>query len=446
MAEARPAQEAAKDANKAGNATTGPLSPAIVVLFAVACGLSVANIYFAQPLLDTMAQDLSITPAVIGGVVTLTQVGYAFGLILIVPLGDLWDRRKLIVGQTVLSAAALAVVGTAPNAAVLLFGMVLVGLLAVVIQVLVAYAATLAAPAARGRTIGTVTSGVVSGILLARFAAGALADLGGWRVVYLTSAALTLVLAALLARALPRHQPQAMTGSSYARLLRSTVALLVEEPVLRERAVFALLIFASFSAFWSSVVLPLASPPLSLSHTTIGMLGIAGLAGALAARNSGRLADRGWAQRTTGLSLMLMLAGWIPIACLDSSLWLVLAGVVMIDFAVQAVHVTNQSLIVATRPDAPSRLIGAYMVFYSIGSGLGAIGSTMAYAATGWIGVCVLGAAISACALLYWVVVVSRTPVPAGEAVQPVIASAAKQSIPPHMRNDGLLRRLRSSQ
>jgi len=394
------------------HATAGPLSPAVVLLFAIACGLSVANIYFAQPLLDTMARDLAITPAVIGGVVTLTQIGYAFGLVLIVPLGDLWDRRKLIVGQTVLSAIALAIVGTAPNAAVLLFGMVMVGLLAVVIQVLVAYAATLAAAADRGRTIGTVTSGVVSGILLARFAAGALADLGGWRVVYLTSAALTLVLAALQAYTLPRHAPQPMAGSSYAKLLRSTAALFAEEQVLRERAVFALLIFASFSVFWSSVVLPLAAPPLSLSHTAIGMLGIAGLAGALAARNSGRLADRGWGQRTTGLSLLLMLAGWAPIACLHASLWLVLAGVVMIDFAVQAVHVTNQSLIVAARPEASSRLIGVYMVFYSIGSGLGAISSTMAYAAAGWLGVCVLGAAISACALLYWVIMVSRTPVP----------------------------------
>nr|WP_233475342.1 MFS transporter [Bradyrhizobium brasilense] len=392
------------------------LSPAVVLLFAVACGLSVANIYFAQPLLDTMAQDLSIAPAVIGGVVTLTQIGYAFGLMLIVPLGDLWDRRRLIVGQTVLSAIALTIVGTAPNAAVLLAGMVLVGLLAVVIQVLVAYAATLAAPADRGRTIGTVTSGVVSGILLARFAAGALADLGGWRVVYLTSATLTLVLAALLARALPRHAPQPMAGSSYAKLLRSTLALFVEEQVLRERAVFALLIFASFSVFWSSVVLPLAAPPLSLSHTTIGMLGIAGLAGALAARNSGQLADRGWGQRTTGLSLLLMLAGWVPIACLNTSLWLVVAGVLMIDFAVQAIHVTNQSLIVAARPDAASRLVGGYMVFYSIGTGFGAISSTMAYAAAGWPGVCVLGAAISACALLYWVIVVSRTPAAVGAA------------------------------
>ncbi|WP_342722489.1 MFS transporter [Bradyrhizobium sp. B097] len=412
MTEAGPATGDHKTDGKPRDAKAGALSPAIVLLFAFACGLSVANIYSAQPLLDTMAQDLGITPAAIGIVVTLTQVGLAFGLMLIVPLGDLWDRRKLIVGQIMLSAVALVVVGTAPNAIVLFGGMALVGLLAVVIQVIVAFAATSASPAERGQTIGTIQSGVVSGILLARFASGTLADIGGWRMVYLTSAVLMLAMAALLAYVLPRQPPRALTGSSYAKLLRSTATLFAEEPVLRERAVFALLIFASFSAFWSSVVLPLSAPPLSLSHTAIGMLGIAGLAGALAARNSGRLADRGWGQRTTGLSLLLMLAGWAPIACLHSSLWLVLAGVVMIDFAVQAVHVTNQSLIVAARPDASSRLIGVYMVFYSVGSGLGAISSTMAYAAAGWLGVCALGAAISACALLYWVIVVSRTPVP----------------------------------
>ncbi|KJC51062.1 transporter [Bradyrhizobium sp. LTSP885] len=407
-------QDAAQAAHADAVETAGTtLSPAVVLLFAVACGLSVANIYFAQPLLDTMAQDLGIDPAAIGLVVTLTQIGYAVGLMLIVPLGDLVDRRRLIVGQTVLSAIALAIVGLAPNAVVVLAGMVLVGLLAVVIQVMVAFAATLATPAERGRTIGTVTSGVVSGILLARFVSGALADLAGWRAVYLTSAVLTLVLAGLLARVLPRHQLRPMAGSSYAKLLRSTLQLFVQEPVLRERAVFALLIFASFSVFWTSIVLPLAGPPLSLSHTTIGMLGIAGVAGALAARNSGRLADRGWGQRTTGLSLLLMLAGWVPIACLQTSLWLVLAGVVMIDFAVQAIHVTNQSLIVAARPDAASRLVGGYMVFYSIGSGLGAIASTVVYATAGWLGVCMLGAAISAVALLFWVIVVSRTPISA---------------------------------
>jgi predicted MFS family arabinose efflux permease len=394
--------EAELDRPRPGGPAAAGLSRGMALLFAAACGLSVANIYYAQPLLDTMAHDLGIDPAVIGIVVTLTQVGYGIGLIFIVPLGDLVDRRRLIVGQAVLSAVALVIVGTASTAAALLAGMVVVGLLAVVVQVLVAFAATLAAPAERGRAIGTVTSGVVTGILLARFFSGLLADIGGWRSVYLVSAALALGMAVLLYRVLPAHRRNAVTGSSYPSLLRSTLALFVEEPVLRVRAVFALLIFAAFSVFWTSIVLPLSAPPFSLSHAAIGLLGIAGVAGAIAARNAGRLADRGWADRTTGISLALMLAAWIPLACLSYSIWPVIAGVIMLDLAVQAVHVTNQSLIVATRPDASSRLVGGYMVFYSIGSACGSIASTLIYAQAGWIGVCVLGATISTGALLFW--------------------------------------------
>jgi len=377
---------------------SAPLSRGVVLLFAAAAGLSVANIYFAQPLLDAMARDFSISPASIGIVVTLTQIGYAAGLVLIVPLGDRLDRRRLIVGQGLLSALGLTAVALAPTAAFLLAGMVAVGLFAVVVQVLVAYAASLAAPAERGQVVGRVTSGVVLGILFARFVAGLLADLGGWRLVYLVSAVVTLLVAGLLWRILPRHA--APSGApSYPRLLRSLVTLFAEEPVLRLRAMFALLIFASFSVLWTALVLPLGAPPLSLSHTQIGLFGLAGVAGALAAGRAGQLADRGHAQRTTGVALALMLAAWLPIALLGTSLYLLILGVVVLDFAVQAVHVTNQSLIFAVRPAARSRLVAGYMVFYSIGSAAGSIASTMTYAAAGWPGVCALGAAISAAAL-----------------------------------------------
>jgi predicted MFS family arabinose efflux permease len=377
------------------------LSWSVILLFAVACGLSVANIYYAQPLLDAMADDFAISPASIGIVVTVTQIGYALGLLFIVPLGDFLDRRRLIVMQSVGSALALAVVGFAPTASILLAGMVVVGLLAVAVQVLVAFAASLAAPAERGRIVGTVTSGVVLGILLARFVAGLLADLGGWRSVYLASAVLTLLMAILLFRVLPRHKA-GNPATSYPKLLRSTVLLFVEEPILRVRAVIAMLIFATFSALWTSMVLPLSAPPFSLSHTEIGLFGLAGVAGALTAGRAGYLADRGWSQWTTGVSLALMLAAWIPISMTSVSLWALVAGVVILDLAVQAVHVTNQSMILAVRPAAGSRLIGGYMVFYSIGSASGSIASTMVYAWAGWLGVCILGAGTSSVALLFW--------------------------------------------
>jgi predicted MFS family arabinose efflux permease len=348
-------------------------------------------------------------------VVTVTQIGYALGLVLIVPLGDLLDRRRLIVSQAVLSALALIVVGLAPTAFVLLAGMIVVGLLAVAVQVLVAFAASLARPAERGRIVGAVTSGVVIGILLARFVSGVLADLGGWRSVYLCSAALMLAMAGLLLRMLP-DRPRTGAAPSYPKLIGSLATLFREEPILRIRGVIAFLIFASFNVLWAPLALPLAAPPLSLSHSAIGLFGLAGLAGALAAGRAGHFADRGLAQWTTGISLTLMLLAWLPIALLHSSLWALASGVVLIDLAIQAVHVTNQSLIFALRPEARSRLVAAYMVFYSIGSASGAIASTSVYAAAGWAGVCGLGAAIALLALLFWAAtsrparVSSRTP------------------------------------
>lgn len=381
--------------------TPAGLSRFTALLFAVACGLSVANVYFAHPLLDAMARDFSIDPGSVGLVVTVTQIGYALGLFFIVPLGDLLDRRRLIVAQAVLSSLALVAVGFSPNAAMLLASLAAVGLLAVVVQVLVAYAADLAVPSERGRAVGTVTSGVILGILLARFVSGLVADIAGWRLVYLMSAVLTLAMAAILFRVLPEREPN-RPRTSYPRLLGSVLLLFVDEPLLRVRAVFAMLIFASFNVLWAPLVLPLAAPPFSLSHTEIGLFGLAGVVGALGARWTGVLVDRGSGKLVTGLSLLLMTAAWLPIAFMGMSLWWLVLGIVMLDLAIQAVHVTNQSLIFAQRPDARSRLVGGYMIFYSLGSALGSIASTMTYAAWGWSGVCVLGAGLGLVALVVW--------------------------------------------
>jgi predicted MFS family arabinose efflux permease len=361
------------------------LSKGVVLLFAISCGLSVGNVYYAQPLLDTMAQSFGMNPATIGIVVTLTQVGYGLGLLLLVPLGDLLNRRRLIVGQMLLSVLALVMIALAPGSLWLLIGMALTGLLAVVTQVLVAYAATLALPAERGRVVGVVS----------------MSDLAGWRSVYLLSAGLTLLMVLLLFRVLPRNE-HAKSSSSYVQLISSVFTLFKEEKVLRDRAVIALLIFAAGTVLWTPLVLPLSAPPLSLSHTEIGLFGLAGAAGALGAARAGHLADRGLAQWTSGLALSLMLVSWLTIAFTQSSLWALLVGVITFDLGLQAVHVTSQSMIYSVRPEAQSRLAAGYMLFYSIGSALGSIGSTAMYAWSGWIGVCLLGAGINAMALGYW--------------------------------------------
>lgn len=398
---------------RSGEGSAFVLSRGIVILFAVACGAAVANVYFSQPLLATVGHDLAMSPALVGSVVTLTHVGYGLGLFFLVPLGDLADRRRLIVAQLLLLVMALAVIAAAHTAVILLVGMAVMGLLAVVTQTLVAFAASLAPPARRGQVVGLVTSGVVIGILLARTASGLMADLAGWRSVYLASALLTALLALVLYRVLPRHSDASPTSLRYGQLLRSTITLFAGERLLRLRALFGLLVFAAFSTLWSSVALPLSEAPYFLPHSAIGSLGLIGVAGALAATVAGRLNDRGLSQRTTGIALALLAASWLPLALTRSSLWALVAGVILLDLAVQAVHVTNQSLIYALHPDAGSRLIGGYMVFYSIGSATGAIAATSLYTVAGWGAVCALGAAFSCLGLALWAFTRHRIPGPA---------------------------------
>ncbi|MFJ6569284.1 MFS transporter [Streptomyces sp. NPDC091292] len=393
-----------------GESSAFVMSRGVVILFAVACGTAVANVYFSQPLLVTIGHDLAMSPALVGSVVTLTHVGYGLGLFFLVPLGDMADRRRLIVAQLLLLVAALAVVAAAPTAAILLAGMAATGLLAVVTQTLVAFAASLAPPAERGRVVGLVTSGVVIGILLARTASGLMADLAGWRSVYFASAALTALLALVLYRVLPRHGDAAPSPLRYGQLLRSTITLFARERLLRLRALFALLTFAAFSTLWSSVALPLSEAPYSMSHSAIGALGLIGAVGALAATVAGRLNDRGISRQTTGTALALLAASWLPLAFTRSSLWALVVGVILLDLAVQAVHVTNQPLIYALHPEAGSRLIGGYMVFYSIGSATGAIAATSLYTVAGWGAVCALGAAFSSLALALWALTRHTTP------------------------------------
>ncbi|WP_315291658.1 MFS transporter, partial [Pseudomonas oleovorans] len=309
---------------------------AMVMLFACASGLSVANVYYAQPLLDALAAEFSISQAAVGGVITATQVGCGLALLLLVPLGDRMDRRRLMLLQ--LGALVLALIGVAIAATpvTLLAGMLAVGLLGTAMtQGLIAYAATAAAPEERGRIVGTTQGGVVIGLLLARVLAGFIADLGGWRMVYFTSATVMAALAYMLWRTLPEQRP---TGRllSYPQLLLSMVSLLSTERVLQIRGMLALLMFAVFNIFWSALVLPLSEPPYSFSHMIIGAFGLVGVVGALAATRAGYWADRGLGQWTTGLALLLLLASWLPLWFTMVSLWALVLGIIILDLAGQA--------------------------------------------------------------------------------------------------------------
>ncbi|MGS2762945.1 MFS transporter [Sinomicrobium sp. M5D2P9] len=377
------------------------LSSTHVILLAVACGLAVANVYYAQPLLDTMGATFHIHHGEVGIIVTISQIGYGIGLLLLVPLGDLVNGRKLILFQFLLLGLFLLIAGLATSVFMLLAGMFLVGLMAVVTQALVAYAANMADDLTRGRTVGTVTGGVVIGLLLARTVAGTLTELAGWRSVYLISAIMVIAMSIILFRTLPDpEKPKNLV--SYPRLLGSIFVLFRKNPLFRIRSLMAMLIFAAGQVLWTPMVLPLSQPPFSFSHTAIGMFGLAGVTGALGAAKAGSLSDRGYARWTSGIALILMLISWLPIALMFHSLWLLILGIVIFDMGLQAVHVTNQSLILKIDPEARSRITGGYMIFYSMGSATGSIASTMVFAHWGWNGVCILGATIGIIVFLLW--------------------------------------------
>ncbi len=378
------------------------VSTSLAWLFAIASGLSVANVYYAQPLLDALARDFGISHAAVGGVITATQLGCALALLFLVPLGDRVDRRRLMAMQMLALTIALIAVGMAQSTLALLAGMLAVGLLGTAMtQGLIAYAASAAAPHEQGRVVGTAQGGVFIGLLLARVFAGGVSDLAGWRGVYFCAALLMLGIAIPLWRRLPILPPASRT-LSYPRLLASMLTLLRQEKVLQVRGMLALLMFAAFNIFWSALVLPLSAPPYNFSHTLIGAFGLAGVVGALAAARAGQWADRGYARRTSGLALLMLLLAWWPLSLMEVSLWALVMGIVLLDLGGQALHVTNQSLIFRTRPDAHSRLVGLYMMFYAVGSGLGAISTTVTYARFGWQGVCTLGASVSFLALVFW--------------------------------------------
>ncbi|EOX0182285.1 TPA: MFS transporter, partial [Pseudomonas aeruginosa] len=235
----------------------------------------------------------------------------------------------------------------------------------------------------------------------ARSLAGLLADLGGWRSVYLVSAASMGGLGLLLWRVLPAA-PSNELGLSYRQLLGSMFGLLASQRVLQVRGLLGLLMFAAFGVFWSSLVLLLGAPPYSLSHSAIGAFGLVGALGALGAARAGSLADRGHAQALSGGALLLLLLSWLPLALGAHSLAALILGVLLLDLAGQAIHVLNQSLVFAIDPRAHSRLVGCYMLFYAAGSGLGASAGTAMYAWAGWDAVSLLGAAISLAALAFW--------------------------------------------
>jgi predicted MFS family arabinose efflux permease len=386
----------------------GGLSRGLVLLFAAACGLSVANLYYAQPLLDTIARTFVTNSGTAGLVVTLAQIGFAVGLALLVPLGDLLSRRRLVPVVLIISAGALVASALAPDIGVLIAVALIVGAGSVMAQVLVPMAASLASEDRRGQVVGTVMSGLLLGILLARTVSGVVADVSSWRVVYAMAAVLMVVLAVVLARLLPEEGERPRIG--YGSLLRSTARLMFTEPILRRRAWFGALGFASFSVFWTTMAFLLSGAPYHYGDLAIGLFGLVGAGGALCATFAGRWADRRSTKASTLAFTICIGSSFLPLWYGRHDLVMLIVGILVLDIGVQGLQITNQSMIYQLGHSVRSRLTAAYMVCYFAGGALGsAIGASL-YDSHHWAGVCALGAGLGIVATASALIDAARRP------------------------------------
>ncbi len=366
---------------------------------AISCGLAVANLYYVQPLLADMAGEFAVTDRRMGLVAMLSQIGFATGLLLFVPLGDRLERRAFILIMLGAVTVALLAVAAAPSFAWLAAACLAVGVTTITPQLLVPFAAHLAGPQERGRVVGTVMSGLLIGILAARIVSGLVGEHFGWRAMYAIAAGIMVVLALAMRVLLPRSQPEP-SGLSYLGLLRSIGGLLRDEPVLRQSCLFGAMGFGAFSAFWTTLAFHLAGPPFGYSSGIVGLFGLVGVVGALAAPLAGRFADRRSPRWTIGAGLAGILLAFAIFSCTGRTLWGLVAGVILLDLGVQSAHISNQSRIYAIRPEARSRMNTAYMVTSFVGGALGSYAGAWGWSLAGWGGVSLVGLAMTAAGLL----------------------------------------------
>ncbi|MET4107911.1 MFS transporter [Hymenobacter sp. UYP22] len=374
------------------------LAPGLVWLMAVTCGLVVANIYYNQPLLAEIGRTFGLSESSASLVATITQVGYTLGLLLVVPLGDKRERKNLTLVLLLCSAACMAGAAIAPSFAFLGAASLLIGLFSAVPQLLIPMAASLASDEQRGQVVGKVMSGLLIGVLLSRTVSGYVGAHFGWRTMFWVGAGLMVLLTAVLARMLPRNQPQ-FTGS-YGSLLRSLGTLVRELPVLRRSALVGACMFGGFSAFWTTLVFFLESPTYRYGSEVAGLFGLIGASGAFAASFAGKSADRKGADYALNLGILLFLGAYMLLGFGGMYLVGLITGVVILDVGQQMTHISNQTRIFSLRPEARSRLNTVYMTACFIGASAGSFLGGLAWDHFQWPGVCVVGLSLVALAYL----------------------------------------------
>ncbi|MGV3533167.1 MAG: MFS transporter [Chthoniobacteraceae bacterium] len=366
------------------------MSRGLTFLLAITVAVAVGNLYYLHPLMGTIARSFQVPESTLGIAASLAQIGQTLGMLFLLPLGDIHDRRRLILLALLCSAGALLAVTFAPTILFLQFAILLVGTATFSTHLTVSYAASLAAPHERGKVVGTVMSGLLIGILATRVFSGYVGALLGWRVVFAIGAGLLVLLAAVLYRLLPHDAPRA--GIRYPALLRSMWTLWKELPDLREASLFGSLTFACFGTFWVTLTFHLEGAPFHYGSGTIGLFGLIGIVGALGASAAGRLADRTNPRFTSGMGIVVLLLAFLVMLAGPTSVALLISGIVILDLGIQATHISNQSRIYALDEAARSRINAVYVVTYFAGGAVGSALGTWVYGWAGWVGICTLGA------------------------------------------------------
>lgn len=358
----------------------------LVWILAIASGATVANLYYNQPLLSVMAQSFHVSPQEVGLIPMLTQIGYAVGILLFVPLGDLLERRRLIVTMTSATAVALLIAAIAPTLPWLIGASFAIGMSAIAAQIIVPFAAQLTPIETRGNVVGMIMGGLFIGILVARTVSGYIGAIQGWRLMYWVACGLMILVALTLSKTLPRSQPSLKT--SYKTLMQSLVPIVQQQPVLRESSIIGAMCFGAFSAFWSTLVFLLEQPPYRYGSEVAGLFGLVGVVGAIAAPLVGKVADHSSPKSTVGFGIVTTLVSFLIFWQFGHQLWGLIVGVILLDLGVQTAQISNQTRIYSLPAHLHSRLNALYITSYFVGGAIGSYLGSIGWNHWQWNGVC----------------------------------------------------------
>ncbi|MCH3964772.1 MAG: MFS transporter [Clostridium sp.] len=382
------------------------ISHGLLVIMSLICCITVANLYYNQPLLGDIARSFNASSRDIGLVSTLTQIGYGTGMLFIIPLGDIKERRNLILKLLIILSVFLALFSLSPNITCLIITSFMIGFTTVIPQLIIPFAAELSNPEERGKILGSVFSGLFAGILLARTISGFIGSLWGWKAMYYIASICTIILFLIVARFLPRSYPK--SEKSYTQTMFSLINLIKNQPVLREASLNGAMMFGTFSIFWTTLIFFLESPAYHLGSKSVGLFALLGISSIIASPIVGRISDKKGAKFIVGISTMLSILAFIILLILGYKLWGIALGLILLDLGTQSAQVGNQTRVQSLSPEFRNRLNTIFMVSYFLGGALGSFIGTYSWTVFKWNGVCISGLVFLTIAILHHIFTIRK--------------------------------------